>query len=268
MNMCMLPVSVYASCTTDTLCSRLSSQSPPYLMSPLPVGDQLTNGTYTGVGIGVSVFILIVLVIMVGLILVVVVRRKTVLEQNEDMTMDENPYYNKTAVMEQEIEIREKSIIYEDPDNGKSKENGSVIDGFDPTENVSSKVWIKSTEKPAPKVSTTSSVSAANIEELYAVVDKSKKKGTKEERECGPAVADRDDLYSMPMKKKGMMTEEGQGAVESVGVEKGEEHDGMVGLKYEPMADSESGQQSEGDGKAHNVDMLYAVVDKSHKKKQ
>ena len=95
----MLLVSVHASCTTDTLCFYLSSQSPPCLMSPLPVGDQLTNGTYIGVGVGVGVFILIVVVIMVGLILVVVVRRKTVLEQNGDMMMDENPCYNKTAVM-------------------------------------------------------------------------------------------------------------------------------------------------------------------------
>ena len=236
-------------------------------MSPLPVGDQLTIGTYIGVGVGVGVFILIVLVIMVGLILVVVVRRKTVLEQNEDMTMDENPYYNKTAVMKKEIEIREKGAIYEDPDNGKSDENGSVIDGFNSTEDVNSKLQIKSTKKPAPKVSTTPA-SATNIEELYAVVNKSKKKGTKKEREGGAAAADRGDLYSMPMEKKGMMTEEEEGVVESVGVEKGEEYDDMVGLKYEPMADSESGQQSEGDGKALNVDTLYAVVDKIHKKKQ
>ena len=68
-------------------------------MSPLLVGGQLTIGTYIGVGVGVGVFILIVLVITVGLILVVVVRRKTVLEQNGDMTMDENLCYNKTAVM-------------------------------------------------------------------------------------------------------------------------------------------------------------------------
>ena len=238
-------------------------------MSPLPVGDQLTSGTYIGVGVGVGVFILIVLVIMVGLILVVVVRRKTVLEQNGDMTMDENPYYNKTAVMEQEIEIRKKDLaaINEDPDNNKSEENSSIIDGFDPSENVNSKVQIKSTKKPAPKVSTTPA-SAANLEELYAVVDKSKKKGTKKKREGGTAAVDRGDLYSVPMKKKGMMTEVGEGVVESVGVEKGEEYDDMVGLRYEPMADSESGQQSEGDGKALNFDMLYAVVDKSHKKKQ
>ena len=238
-------------------------------MSPLPVGDQLTIGIYIGVGVGVGVFILIVVVIMVGLILIVVVRRKTILEQNGDMTMDENPYYNKTAVMEQEIEISKKGpgVISEDPNNVKSDENGSIVEGFDLYEDVDSKVQMKSTEKPAPKVSITPA-SATNIDELYAVVDKSKKKGNKKEREGGAAAADKNDLYSMPMKKKGMMTEEGEGVVESVGVEKGEEHDDMVGLKYEPMADSESGQQSEGDGKALNVDMLYAVVDKICKKKQ
>ena len=238
-------------------------------MSPLPVGDQLTVGTYIGVGVGVGVFILIVLVIMVGLILVVVMRRKTVLEQNEDMMMDENPYYNKTAVMEQEIDISKKglSAINEDPNNDKSEENGSIINGFDPSEIGDSEVWIKTTEKPTSEVSTTPA-SAGNIEELYAVVDKSKKKGTKKEREGGAAAADRGDLYSMPMKKKGMIIDEGHGVVESVDVEKGEEYDDMVGLKYEPMADSKSGQQSEGDGKTLNVDLLYAVVDKSRKKKQ
>ena len=48
------------------------------------------------------------------------------------------------------------------------------------------------------------------------------------------------------MKKTVMLTNGEQEAVESVGVEKGEENDDIVGLKYEPMADSESGQWSEG----------------------
>ena len=56
--------------------------------------------------------------------------------------------------------------------------------------------------------------------------------------------------------------------MESGGVEKGEECDDMAGVKYEPKADSESVQQIEGDSKVPNADMLYAVVDKSHKKKK
>ena len=42
----------------------------------------------------------------------------------------------------------------------------------------------------------------------------------------------------------------------------------MVGVKYDTEADSESVQQIEGDSKSQNVDMLYAVVGKSHKKKK
>ena len=54
----------------------------------------------------------------------------------------------------------------------------------------------------------------------------------------------------------------------SDGAEKGDESDDAAGLKYEPKADSESQQQSEGDSKAPNVYILYTVVDKSRKKKK
>ena len=46
--------------------------------------------------------------------------------------------------------------------------------------------------------------------------------------------------------------------------EKAEEYDDVAGLKYEPKLDSEPQQSSEGDNKAPNADMLYAVVDKSN----
>ena len=42
----------------------------------------------------------------------------------------------------------------------------------------------------------------------------------------------------------------------------------MAELTYEPKADSGPGQQSEEDEKSLNADMLYAVVDKSRKKKK
>ena len=50
----------------------------------------------------------------------------------------------------------------------------------------------------------------------------------------------------------------------SSGAEKSEDYnDDVAELKYEPKADSEPGQQSEGDEKCSNADMLYAVVNKS-----
>ena len=51
-------------------------------------------------------------------------------------------------------------------------------------------------------------------------------------------------------------------------MEKEEEYDNTKVVKYESKADSESVQQIERDSKAPNVDMLYAVVDTSHKKRK
>ena len=62
------------------------------------------------------------------------------------------------------------------------------------------------------------------------------------------------------------MTDEGMGATGSEG--KSEDYDDVAELKYEPKADSESGQQSEGEENTSNADMLYAVVDKSCKMKK
>ena len=79
-----------------------------------------------------------------------------------------NPCYKNTVVIKQETEMREEGVgtVYEDADNGKCEENGSLINGFDPHEDNDSKVQIKTTENPAPELSTTPA-SAANIEELY-----------------------------------------------------------------------------------------------------
>ena len=60
--------------------------------------------------------------------------------------------------------------------------------------------------KQAPKESSTP-VSVTNIGGLYAVVDKSKKKGAKKEKET---VSNKEDLYAMPMKEKGKLTERGR----------------------------------------------------------
>ena len=65
---------------------------------------------------------------------------------------------------------------YEAVDN-KDKENGSVV-GFNPYEEVGSKAQMKTTKTPVPKESSTPA-SAINGPAVYAVVDKSKKKGAK-----------------------------------------------------------------------------------------
>ena len=62
------------------------------------------------------------------------------------------------------------------------------------------------------------------------------------------------------------MTDQGMGASSSA--EQNEDYDDVAELTYEPKADSEPGQQSEEDEKSLNADMLYAVVDKSRKKKK
>ena len=108
--------------------------------------------------------------------------------------------------------------------------------------------------------------SATDVGELYAVVDMSKKKKAKKNGEENEStVTNKDDLYTVSVKKDKIPDEE-IGA--SDGVEKSEDNDDVAELKYEPKADSEPGQQSEGEEKSSNVDMLYAVVDKSRKKKK
>ena len=218
-------------------------------------------------GVGVAVFLLFVVLTLVALMVaVVVVKRKVMYKQKRGINMRDNAYYN-SAVVQQKIELTEKGLGADYDDVGKDKEKGSVADGFDSYEDVDSMAQIKSAQKPAPKESSTPT-SATNIGELYAVVDKSKKKGAKKkEGEGGCTVTDKDELYAMPMKKKEKMTDEEEGKVVGGGAEKGDEYDDAAGLKYEPKADSESQQQSEGDSKASNVGVLYAVVDKSRRKK-
>ena len=55
-----------------------------------------------------------------------------------------------------------------------SKENGTVADGFNPYEDVDSKAQSRTANTPPRKVSSTSA-SATNVGELYALVNKSKK---------------------------------------------------------------------------------------------
>ena len=233
-------------------------------MSSFSVGA--ASGTFLGVGVGVGVFLLLSTLTLVAIILVVVVmRRKVTYKQKGESKMEDNPYYNNALVAKQGNEVEEKGPVSADYAYADMNEaTGSIVDGFDPYNDVDGKAQIKTAMKQAPKESSTP-VSVTNIGDLYAVVDKSQKKGAEKEKET---VTNKEDLYAMPMKKKGKLTERGEGVVESGGVEMEEENDTLVRVKSKPKADSESAHQIEGDSKALNVEMLYAVVDKSHKKKK
>ena len=213
-------------------------------------------------GAGVGVFILLLLLALgVVIVVVVVVRRKVTYKQKGDSKMECNPYYNNELIAKQGNEVEENGLgAGHDYDYVEKK--CMAVDSFHPYEDVDSKTQINTAMKLAPNVSC---ISVSVTGDLYAVVDKSHKKGAEKEKE---PVTNKEDLYTMPVKKKGKLAERGEGVMEKGGVEKGEEFDDMVGVIYEPKADSKTVQQTEGNSKALNVDMLYAVVDKSHKKKQ
>ena len=209
------------------------------------------GGTFLGVGVGVGLCLLLVVLAMVAsiVVVVVVVKRRGVTKQTGSIKMRNNPCYKNPAV----VELEEKDVGAELDDTVKNKENGSVAVGLND----------KNLKTPPPKVSSTPA-SATNVGELYAVVDKSKKKEAKKKgEENGSTVTNRDDLYTVSVKKD-KMTDEEIGA--SSGAGKSEDSDEVAELKYEPKADSRPGQQSGRDEKSSNADMLYAVVDKSRKK--
>ena len=209
-------------------------------MSPFPTDDQAGIGTFIGVGVGIGMLLLVVLTLVSLVVVVVVVKRKV-----------PNPsYYNPVVV---ELEVKGLGADYEDAD--KDTANGLVVDGFDPYEDVESKR--KNTTTPAPKESSTPA-SATNVGELYAVVDKRKKKGAKQKQEeDGCTVTNKDDLYTVPMKKKGKMKNVDEGIAATDSAVKSEDYDDVADLN-----------QCEGECESPNADMLYAVVDKSHKKKK
>ena len=174
--------------------------------------------------------------------------------------MGDNPSYNNPMV----VELEEKDVGVEYENTVKNEENGSITDGFGPYEDVDSKAHDKNAKTPPPKASSTPA-SATNVGELYVVVDKSKKKRVKKKGEYNESTGtNKDDLYTVSRKKDKMPDED----ISVSGAEKCEGNDDVAELKYEPKADSEPRQQSEGDEKSLNADMLYAVVDKSRKKKK
>ena len=203
-----------------------------------------------------------VLALVAIILLVVLVKSRAANKQTRGIKMRANSCYNNLVV----VELEEENVGGEYDDSVNNKENGTVADGFDPYEDVDSKAQSRTARTPTPKVSS-SPGSATNVGELYAVVNKSKKKEAKKKgEENGCIERNKDDVYTMPVKKKNKMTDERMGATGSA--EKSEDYDDVAELKYEPKADSESGQQSEGDENTFNTGMLYAVVDKSRKMKK
>ena len=217
-----------------------------------------------GVGVGFGLFLVVLALVASIVVAVVVVKRRAANKQTGSIKMRANPCYNNPVVAE--LDEKDVHVGAEYDDTVKTTENASITDGFDPYEDVDSKAQSRNAKTTPLKVSSTPA-STTNVGELYAVVDKSKKKGAKKkEEENGCIETNKDDLYTMPVKKKNKKTDKGEGA--SGGAQKSEDNDDDAELKYEPKADSEPTQQSEGDEKSSNADMLYAVVDKSRKKKK
>ena len=195
---------MHASSTTETPTAIVSLSS---LLSPFPIG------TFIAVGVGVGVFLLFVMLIMVVIILVVVVVRwKAAYKQKSNVTMGVNLHHSNTVVMEQEMVMDEQGVV-------------------------------KNVNRPVSK-ETAPPPSATSVSHIYAIVNKSKKKGAKKEREDRSTTTNNDQC-AMPMRKMGKMRDKGKGVVRSGGVEKGEQYDDIVRPTYEPKADSESGQQNE-----------------------
>ena len=230
------------------------------LFSDFPTDDNTSPFIGAGVGVGLCLLLVVLALVASIVVVVVVVKRRGANKPTGSIKMGANPCYNNPVV----VELEEKDVGAEYDDTVKNKENCSVADGFDPYEDVDSKSQSRNAKTPPPKASSTPA-SATNVGELYAVVDKSKKKGAKKkEEENGCMETNKDDLYTVPVKKKDKKTDKGMGA--TGGAENSEDNDEV---KYEPKADSQpEQQQSEGEEKSSNADMLYAVVDKSRKKKK
>ena len=140
------------------------------------------------VGVSVGAFILLVLWIVVAIIVVVVVvRRKAVRKQKRGVMVGDNPFYQNTDVVMQEVQIQEQGIDADFRDaqrlQGADNDHGDEEDPFDVGYNhyeVDDRTVVcsKNTKTQAPKVSSTPA-SATKVDVVYAVVDKSKKKGAK-----------------------------------------------------------------------------------------
>ena len=142
---------------------------------------------------------------MVLIVVVVVMNRKAACKQKRDVVVNEKAYYNNAVVVLQELEMLEQGVgaDYNNAHSSNQSEDKDEDEDFDvdynPYEVVDRKVLGKNTT-PAPKVSSTPAC-ATMVDPVYAVVDKSKKKGAKKKIEGEPTVVNKDDLYARPMAK-------------------------------------------------------------------
>ena len=111
----------------------------------------------------------------------------------------------------------------QDVDNNQQGEDEDLLNfdvGYNPYEVVNREVLGKNTMTPTQKEFPTPA-SATRVNAVYAVVDKSKKKGAKKKTENETTIASKDNLYATPMAKAVKMTDKGGGVVVSGGVEEG-----------------------------------------------
>ena len=191
-------------------------------------GEHPTTSTFIGVGIGAGIFLLLVVSIVVVLIMVVVVvNKKAACKLKRNVIVNGNAYFNNTEVVLQELEMVDQGVGGDHNDAhscqgvGNNQGEGEDLLNFDAGythyEVADREVLGKNTMTPTPKVFSTPA-SATKVDAVYAVVDKSKKKGAKKKTEDEPTVVNKDDLYAMPMTKSVKMTDEGGGVVVSGGV--------------------------------------------------
>ena len=148
----------------------------------------------TVMGVSVGVFVFLVLWIVVAIIVVVVVvRRKAAQKEKRDVTVGDNPFCPNTAAVTQEAEMQEQGIDahcrdaqhLQVADNDLGEEEDPFDVGYNHYEVDDRKVVCsKNTKTRTPKESSTPS-SATKVDVVYAVVDKSKKKGAKKKGRVG-----------------------------------------------------------------------------------
>ena len=170
-------------------------------------------------------------------------RRKAAHKQNCVATTGNSLYYNNSVLVEPEPEMKENSVVvdckdadgYQGVDTAKGREENPFHDDSTPYKALDKKVHVRDIMTPALKESSTP-VSATKVPVVYAAVDKSKKKRSKEAKNES-TVTNEDAQYAMPMKKKGKMTGIEMRVVAGGCVDK-EQYDDTVHLRYEPKADS------------------------------
>ena len=189
-------------------------------------------------GVGVGVFLLLILsTVVILMLVVVVVKRKASHKQksSRDVTMNDN----NTVVATPEVEMPEQGVSadykdargFQGADNDQGEEDPFGF-GYNPYEVVDKKTHSKNIMTSAALKNFATPATVPRVDVVYAVVDKSKKKGAKKKTEDEPTVVNKDDLYAMPMAKVVKMTDKEGGVVVSGGVEEREHYDDVVQLTY------------------------------------